>query len=127
KEITDENRENYANQYKAAGLSYAWNVEINTSDPEYYKWTQWVFVQLYKQGLAYRKKSFVTWCPKDMTVIAKEQVINDDECERCGSKVEQKELVQWFFKITNYAQRLYDDCSKLDWAKKYVNPHKNWI
>jgi len=127
KDITEENRSNFIHQYKHAGLSYGWNNEINTSDPEYYKWTQWIFGVLYKKGLAYKKKAPVFWCPSDQTVLSKEQVLNEDECERCGSKVELRELNQWFFKISEYAERLFNDCQKLKWEDKYINPHRNWI
>jgi len=127
RDITDENKSNFVHQYQSAGLSHAWNTEINTSEPEYYRWTQWLFLQLYKNGLAYKKKSSVTWCPEDKTVLSKEQVINRDECERCGSKVEEKELEQWFFKVSDYAERMYEDCDQLDWEERHLNPHKAWI
>lgn len=127
KDITEENKTNFIGQYKAAGLSYDWDREINTSYPEYYKWTQWLFLVMYKQGLAYRKNSAIDWCPSCKTVIAKEQVIEGNICERCGSEVIQKELMQWFFKVTEHAERLYDDIEKLDWDDKHKNPHRSWI
>lgn len=126
REITDESIKNFKKQYHAFGLSYDWDTEISTADPSYYKWTQWLFLVMFKKGLAYRKKSTVNWCPKDKTVLANEQVI-DGKCERCEADVEQKELMQWFFKITDYADRLYEDCSKLDWDEKYLNTHRKWI
>jgi leucyl-tRNA synthetase len=126
KEITDESIQNFKKQYFAFGLSYDWNREINTADASYYKWTQWVFLVMYKKGLAYRKKAVVNWCPNDKTVVANEQVV-DGNCERCGAVIEQKEMMQWFFKITDYADRLYEDCSKLNWKEKYLNVHRKWI
>lgn len=127
KEITDENIKNYIHQYKAAGLSYDWTREINTADPEYYKWTQWLFLVMYKKGLAYKKNSPVNWCTGCKTVIAKEQVLEGNICERCDSEVIIKDLDQWFFKITEYADRLDKDIEKLNWEQKYINPHKAWI
>lgn len=127
REITEENIKNYIHQYKSAGLSYDWSREINTADPEFYKWTQWLFLVMYKNSLAYRKKSPVQWCNSCKTVIAKEQVIDENICERCGSQVIEKELEQWFFKITDYADRLDKDIEKLDWDDRYKNPHRAWI
>ncbi len=126
KEVTDESIKNFKKQFNAFGLGYDWDREINTADPSYYKWTQWLFLVMFKNGLAYRKKAVVNWCPKDKTVLAEEQII-DGVCERCGEKTEQKELLQWFFKITDYADRLYEDCSQLNWDEKYLNLHRNWI
>lgn len=126
KEVTDESIKNFKKQFNAFGLGYDWSREINTADPSYYKWTQWLFLMMFKQGLAYRKKALVNWCPKDKTVLAEEQIV-DGACERCGEKTEQKELLQWFFKITDYADRLYEDCSKLNWDEKYLNLHRKWI
>lgn len=126
RDITDESIANFRWQFQAFGLSYDWDRELNTADPEYYRWTQWIFLVMYKNRLAYRKKSAVNWCPNDKTVLANEQV-NDGICERCGTEVEQKELMQWFFKITEYADRLFEDCSKLNWEDKYLKVHKKWI
>lgn len=126
REITDESIRHFQEQYRAFGLSYDWSREINTADPSYYKWTQWLFLLMYRHGLAYRKLSQVTWCPKDMTVIAKEQV-TDGRCERCGSEILEKELMQWYFKVTAYADRLFEDCDKLDWEEKYLQIHRKWI
>jgi leucyl-tRNA synthetase len=95
-------------QLTSWGLAYDWKREIASCDPSYYRWTQWIFLQLYKKGLAYRAKSAVNWCPKDQTVLANEQVV-DGRCERCGSEVTTRELEQWFFKITAYADQLLDD------------------
>ncbi|HYE22115.1 MAG TPA: leucine--tRNA ligase [Verrucomicrobiae bacterium] len=123
---TKQNTDRFREQLKMIGLSYDWSKEINTSQPEYYKWTQWLFLQLYKNGLAYKKEAYVNWCPKDQTVLANEQVINGC-CDRCGSKVEQKLLSQWFFKITDYAERLLNDIEKVDWPEPIKQMQKNWI
>ncbi|MBL7071643.1 MAG: leucine--tRNA ligase [Candidatus Omnitrophica bacterium] len=109
------------------GVGYDWDKEVNSSKPEYYKWTQWIFLQLYKKGLAYKKKAAVNWCPSCNTVLANEQVV-DGGCERCDTKVTQKELEQWFFKITDYAQRLLKDLDKLeDWPERVRIMQRNWI
>ena len=109
------------------GLGYDWNREIASCDPEYYRWTQWIFLQLYKRGLAYRAKSTVNWCPSDQTVLANEQVV-DGRCERCGSQVEMRELEQWFFKITAYAEPLLRDLDLLtNWPEKVRVMQANWI
>lgn len=126
REITDESIINFQRQFRAFGLSYDWSREINTADPSYYKWTQWVFLQLYKKGLAYRKKAPVNWCPSCLTVLAKEGIV-DEKCERCGTPVTQRNLMQWFFKVTAYADRLDKDCDKLNWEPKYLNIHRKWI
>ena len=127
KDITDENISNYRYQYKSAGISYNWDREINTSDPSYYRWTQWLFLLLFKKGLAYKAKSFVNYCNNCKTVVSREQIINDNECERCGNKIIQKELDQWFFKVSVYKDRLIEDCSKLNWEQRNINPHKKWL
>lgn len=113
-------------QMKTTGNAFDWNREINTSSPEYYKWTQWLFLKLYEKGLAYRGKGLVNWCPNDQTVLANEQVI-DGKCERCDAVVEQKELEQWFFKITDYADRLIDDLDGLNWPEPIKESQRNWI
>jgi leucyl-tRNA synthetase len=123
---TQKNIKRFTEQIKAIGLSYDWSREINTSDPDYYKWTQWLFLQLYKKGLAYKKEASVNWCPKDNTVLANEQVV-DGKCERCGTTVIQKNLSQWFFKITDYAEELLLDLDKLDWPEPIKLMQKNWI
>jgi leucyl-tRNA synthetase len=112
-------------QLKTLGASFQWDRKLATSDPEYYRWTQWLFLQLYKQGLAYKAKAPVNWCPKDQTVLANEQVI-DGRCERCGTLVVKRELEQWFFKITAYADELlnFDD---LDWPDRVRAMQTNWI
>jgi leucyl-tRNA synthetase len=114
---------------KRYGLSFDWSRRLHTSDPAYYKWTQWLFLKLREQGLAYRKNSPVNWCPQDQTVLANEQVLADGTCERCGAEVTKKELTQWYFKTTHYAQELYDCLDELQetWIGKVVNAQRNWI
>jgi len=114
---------------KRYGLSFDWSRRLHTSDPEYYRWTQWLFLKLREQGLAYRKNSPVNWCPQDQTVLANEQVLADGTCERCGAEVTKKELTQWYFKTTHYAQELYDCLDDLQetWIGKVVNSQRNWI
>src|SRR5690606_27002405 len=124
---TTKNVEHMREQLKEMGLSYDWDREITTCRTSYYKWTQWMFLQFFKQGLAYKKKSKVNWCPSCETVLANEQVV-DGACERCDSVVVKKELAQWFFKITDYADRLLEDIDKLDgWPDKVKIMQKNWI
>ncbi len=123
---TAENIRQIREQLKAIGAMYDWSKEINTSDPDYYKWTQWFFLLLYKNGLAYRKKAPVNWCPSCQTVLANEQVI-DGRCERCGTEVVRKDLVQWFFKITAYAEKLLEGHKKIDWPEKTIEMQRNWI
>lgn len=112
---------------KRMGGMYDWDSELMTCVPEYYKWNQWLFLQLYKKGLAYRKNAPVNWCPNDQTVLAREQVLNDGTCERCGTQVIQKNLTQWFFKITDYAEELLEDLNKIDWPEKTKTMQLNWI
>lgn len=125
-EATETNINNFRKQLKRLGYAIDWSREINTSDPEYYRWTQWCFLQLYKKGLAYRKESYQWWCPVDQTVLANEQVENG-HCWRCGSEVEKKKMKQWFFKITDYADELLNDIDALDWPDKIKTMQKNWI
>lgn len=113
-------------QLKRMGATFDWNYEVITCLPEYYRWTQWIFLQLYKHGLAYRKNAPVNWCPSCKTVLANEQVI-DGCCERCSSEVTRKNLTQWFFKITQYAQELLDCLPGLDWPEKTKKIQTNWI
>lgn len=121
------NIDNMRRQLKELGISYDWNREVATCHLSYYKWTQWMFLQFYKNGLAYKKKSYVNWCPSCATVLANEQVVNG-KCERCKSDVGKKDLEQWFFKITDYAQRLLDDLEKLTgWPEKVKLMQSNWI
>jgi leucyl-tRNA synthetase len=116
----------FRRQLRRFGGMYDWRHELSTTDPAYYKWTQWLFLQLFKAGLAYKKRAAVNWCPKDKTVLANEQVI-DGHCERCDTPVEQRFLDQWFFRITNYAERLLDNLHNLDWSSSTVLLQKNWI
>jgi leucyl-tRNA synthetase len=121
------NVEQQAASYRRLGMSFDWSRRLHTSDPEYYRWTQWLFLRLFERGLAYRKKAPVNWCPKDQTVLANEQVING-ACERCGTHVVRRDLTQWFFKITDYAQRLLDDVGALvDWPERVLTMQRNWI
>lgn len=114
-------------QLKRLGAVYDWDREIAAHTPEYYRWTQWLFLRFYEQGLAYKKNAPVNWCPKDQTVLANEQVVNG-ACERCGTPVERRDLEQWFFKITAYAQRLLDDLATLDkWPERVRTMQENWI
>ena len=115
-------------QFAAWGVGYDWSRELATCDPAYYKWTQWLFLKLYEKNLAYRKKAPVNWCPDCKTVLANEQVEDDDTCERCGTKVEKRDLTQWFFRITQYADRLIDDLEKLGtWPERVKTLQRNWI
>ncbi|MBL7093898.1 leucine--tRNA ligase [candidate division KSB1 bacterium] len=123
---TAENIQKIREQLKAIGAMYDWSKEINTSSPEYYRWTQWLFLQFYHNGLAYRKKAPVNWCTKCNTVLANEQVI-DGFCERCESEVIKRDLEQWFFKITDYAERLLEGHDRIDWPDKTIAMQKNWI
>ena len=125
-EVTKVNIANFRKQAKRLGYAIDWDREINTSDPEYYKWTQWCFLQLYKKGLAYQKESYQWWCPEDQTVLANEQV-EGGKCWRCGHEVEKKKMKQWFFKITEYADELLDDIDALEWPEKIKTMQKNWI
>ncbi len=117
-----------AESFKRMGMSFDWRTRLHTSDPEYYRWTQWLFLRLYEKGLAYRKAAPVNWCPKDQTVLANEQVIQG-RCERCGTEVTKKNLTQWFFKITEYADRLLADMAALEgvWPTPVLTMQRNWI
>ena len=128
KEWTYKNIDTQAESFKRYAIAVDWNRRLHTSDPEYYKWTQWLFEQFYKKGLAYRKDSMVNWCPKDQTVLANEQVVNG-ACERCGTTVTKKSLNQWYFKITDYAQQLLDDMEQLEgkWPERVLLMQRNWI
>ncbi|HWT34059.1 MAG TPA: leucine--tRNA ligase [Microbacterium sp.] len=110
------------------GVSFDWSRVLHTSDPDYYRWNQWLFQRLYERGLAYRKESPVNWCPNDQTVLANEQVV-DGRCERCGAEVVKKKLTQWYFRITDYADRLLDDLNQLEgfWPQKVIHMQRNWI
>jgi leucyl-tRNA synthetase len=123
---TMKNIEDIRKQLKRIGCMYDWDAEIITCNPEYYKWNQWLFLQLYKKGLAVRKNAPVNWCPKDQTVLANEQV-KDGVCERCGTVVIQKNLTQWFLRITEYADELLDGLQKINWPEKTKTQQQNWI
>jgi leucyl-tRNA synthetase len=123
---TYKNIETMEKQLKAMGAMFNWENEVVTCDPDYYKWTQWLFLKLLEKGLAYRKKAPVNWCPSCNTVLANEQV-QDGTCERCSTEVTKKELTQWFFKITDYADELLDKLDTLDWPEKTVAMQKHWI
>ena len=125
-ELIPRNIENFRRQLRAMGLMVDWSHELSTTDPAYYKWTQWIFLQLMDRGLAYKKTAAVNWCPFDKTVLANEQVING-ACERCGTPVEQRSLEQWFFRITEYAPRLLANLDTMDWSESTKTAQRNWI
>src|SRR5215212_4633833 len=112
--------------FRRWGISIDWSREFGTHEPAYYRWTQWIFLKLFERGLAYRKEAAVKWCPKDATVLANEQVI-DGRCERCGTPVEVRQLEQWFFRITDYADRLLHDLDTIDWPEHVKTMQRNWI
>lgn len=126
KDSTYKNIATMEKQLKRMGATFDWNYELITCDPEYYKWTQWIFLKLFEKGLAYRKKAPVNWCPSCKTVLANEQVI-DGVCERCKNEVTKRDLTQWFYKITEYAQELLDFLPGLDWPEKTKKIQTNWI
>ena len=126
KEWTYRNIPEQRRTFKRYGMSFDWTRVLATSDPEYYRWTQWIFLKLYEKGLAYRKLAPANWCPRDQTVLANEQVIQG-RCERCGTPVVRKDLTQWFFKITDYADRLLDDMELLEWSERVLTLQRNWI
>ncbi|HVW27274.1 MAG TPA: class I tRNA ligase family protein, partial [Polyangiaceae bacterium] len=124
---TERSIESFRRQFRSWGISIDWAREIATHQPDYYRWTQWIFLQLFERGLAYRTEAPVQWCPKDATVLANEQVI-DGRCERCGTEVIQRNLEQWFFKITDYADRLLEDFDRLEsWPEHVITMQRNWI
>ena len=124
--ITDENIKKFSNQLKKVGYSFDWNRVIDTTDEDYYKWTQWIFVKMFKEGLAYEKEFPINWCPSCKTGLANEEVV-DGCCERCGSPVTKKNLKQWMLRITKYADRLLNDLDKLDWPEKVKKMQTDWI
>ena len=117
-----------AESFRRYGMSFDWSRRLHTSDPEYYRWTQWLFLRFRERGLAYRKYVPVNWCPNDQTVLANEQVVQG-MCERCGAEVTKRELSQWYFKVTDYAQRLLDDMDGLKetWPERVLAMQRNWI
>jgi leucyl-tRNA synthetase len=127
REATERSIESFRRQFREWGISIDWSRELGTHTPEYYRWTQWIFLRLFERGLAYRDEAPVQWCPKDATVLANEQVV-DGRCERCGTPVEQRRLEQWFFRITEYAERLLADFDLLEsWPEHVVTMQRNWI
>ncbi len=123
---TDRSIAAYRHWFHRWGISIDWSREFGTHEPSYYRWTQWIFLKLFERGLAYRKEAAVKWCPNDQTVLANEQVI-DGHCERCGAEVELRQLEQWFFRITDYADRLLDDLDRIDWPEHVKTMQRNWI
>ncbi|MDX6685252.1 MAG: leucyl-tRNA synthetase, partial [Baekduia sp.] len=118
--------EQFQRAFRSWGISIDWSREFATSEPRYYRWTQWLFLQLFERGLAYRKEAAVNWCPKDATVLANEQVI-DGRCERCDTLVQQRDLEQWFLRITAYAERLLTNLDHLDWSESVKSAQRAWI
>ncbi|AQZ69864.1 leucine--tRNA ligase [[Actinomadura] parvosata subsp. kistnae] len=126
-EWTYANIETQANSFRRYGISFDWSRRLHTSDPDYFRWNQWLFIRFFERGLAYRKGGLVNWCPNDQTVLANEQVVAG-KCERCGADVIRRELTQWYFKITDYAQRLLDDMEQLTgWPERLLTMQRNWI
>ncbi len=126
RESTQEAIDQFRKQFREWGISIDWSRELATHEPEYYRWTQWIFLELFNRGLAYRKEAAVKWCPNDQTVLANEQVV-DGHCERCGAEVEVRQLEQWFFRITDYADRLLDDLDTIEWPENVKTMQRNWI
>jgi leucyl-tRNA synthetase len=124
--VTKKNTDNFRRQTQSIGFSFDWSREVNTTDPSYYKWTQWIFLQLFKHGLAYKAKMPINWCPKDKIGLANEEVVNGC-CERCGTAVEKREKEQWMLAITKYADRLIDDLDTVDYVEQIKTQQKNWI
>lgn len=124
---TEKNIENYRRQLKMIGFSYDWSREVDTTNPEYYKWTQWIFLKLFEKGLAYESSLPINWCPSCKTGLANEEVVKGNECDRCGTIVEQKPIRQWVLKITDYAERLLDDLEGLNWPHSILELQRNWI
>ena len=126
REVTKQNVARFKSQLQSLGLSFDWDREINTTDPKYFKWTQWIFIQLFKKGLAYKSTMPVNWCTSCKCVLANEEVVGG-VCERCGSEVVRKEKSQWMLKITEYAQRLIDDLEEVNYVERVKTQQKNWI
>jgi leucyl-tRNA synthetase len=126
RQATDASIAAFQKAFHSWGLSIDWSREIASHEPDYYRWTQWIFLKMFERGLAYRKEAAVKWCPHDQTVLANEQVI-DGRCERCGHEVELRQLEQWLFRITDYADRLLDDLSTIDWPENVKTMQRNWI
>ena len=124
--VTKKNTDNFRKQMKSLGLSFDWSREVNTTDPKYYKWTQWIFIKLFEAGLAYKDKMSINWCPSCKIGLANEEVING-KCERCGTKVEKREKEQWLIKITEYAERLLEDLNMVDYPERVKAQQREWI
>jgi leucyl-tRNA synthetase len=127
RDSTAESIASFQRQFRSWGISIDWSRELATCEPSYYRWTQWIFLELFRAGLAYRKEAAVKWCPKDQTVLANEQVDADGHCERCGALVEVKQLEQWFLRITDYAERLLGDLEEIEWPEHVKTMQRNWI
>lgn len=124
--VTEQNISNFKKQLMSIGISFDWNREVNTTDKDYYRWTQWIFIQLFKKGLAYKKEMYVNWCNSCKVVLANEEVVNNG-CERCGGEVIRKNKSQWMLKITEYADKLIDDLDSVDYIERVKSSQKNWI
>ncbi len=127
RDSTAESIASFRRQFHSWGISIDWSRELATDEPSYYRWTQWIFLELFRAGLAYRKEAAVKWCPKDQTVLANEQVDADGHCERCGALVEVRQLEQWFLRITDYAERLLNDLDAIEWPEHVKTMQRNWI
>jgi leucyl-tRNA synthetase len=127
RDSTAESIASFQRQFRSWGISIDWSRELATCEPSYYRWTQWIFLELFRAGLAYRKEAAVKWCPKDQTVLANEQVDAEGHCERCGALVEVKQLEQWFLRITDYAERLLSDLEEIEWPEHVKTMQRNWI
>src|SRR3989338_7202298 len=126
-EWTFANMKSMRAQLESMGAAFSWDKTTNSTDPEYFQWTQWMFTKFFDNDIAYRGKGVVNWCPKDHTVLANEQVLADETCERCGTKVEKREMDEWKIRITKYADRLTDDLDTLDWPSFIKDSQRNWI
>jgi leucyl-tRNA synthetase len=124
---TEANIATFTAQLKSLGFSYDWDRQVDTTDPEYYKWTQWIFLELFKRGLAYEQDLPINYCPSCKTGLANEEVLSDNTCDRCGTRVERKPIRQWVLKITEYADRLIEDLDELDWPEGIKEMQRNWI
>jgi leucyl-tRNA synthetase len=127
RDSTEESIASFRRQFHSWGISIDWSRELATDEPSYYRWTQWIFLELFRAGLAYRKEAAVKWCPKDQTVLANEQVDAEGHCERCGALVEVRQLEQWFLRITDYAERLLNDLDTIEWPEHVKTMQRNWI
>jgi Leucyl-tRNA synthetase len=121
-----ENIANFKRQLKEVACIYDWDKELNTTDPDYYKWTQWIFIQMFNAGLAYQEKTPINWCPSCLTGLANEEVVGG-VCDRCGATVTKKVITQWILRITKYSQQFIDDLDKLEWPEKVKQMQRNWI